>query len=123
MLHYGEGYHAWEVSPEDYSQVLKVGHWNRIILNRDSCKSRSKVALCQLDHLLPHRLFHQSYPSTAYWPRLCRQGAGRQEHPRIYCHALRRLPTGSDRQNRYLHSHPRLCRIRRRRIKFSASLS
>ncbi|KAL9567484.1 hypothetical protein ACKAV7_008434 [Fusarium commune] len=31
MIHYGEGYHAWEVTPEDYSQVLKWLYANSII--------------------------------------------------------------------------------------------
>uniref|UniRef100_A0A8H7KBS9 Rhodopsin domain-containing protein n=1 Tax=Bionectria ochroleuca TaxID=29856 RepID=A0A8H7KBS9_BIOOC len=30
MIHYGEGYHAWEVTPEDYSQILKL-YTNSII--------------------------------------------------------------------------------------------
>lgn len=24
VAHYGEGYHAWEVTPEHYKQILKV---------------------------------------------------------------------------------------------------
>ncbi|KAK7219108.1 hypothetical protein V2G26_007111 [Clonostachys chloroleuca] len=31
MIHYGEGYHAWEVTPEDYSQILKWLYTNSII--------------------------------------------------------------------------------------------
>uniref|UniRef100_A0A8H7K3P4 Rhodopsin domain-containing protein n=1 Tax=Bionectria ochroleuca TaxID=29856 RepID=A0A8H7K3P4_BIOOC len=31
MIHYGVGYHAWEVTPEDYSQVLKWLYANSVI--------------------------------------------------------------------------------------------